>query len=246
MIRKDKNISSVEKQEIDQMYSLTDFLLKSLDNNVSAISQLLSKLYDLKENTLRIYFSRRSFLHAGRRQFYLAILDDFCERYNSVEKVKQIYYKTVFGVKGDCKPLREVLKERKDIRHFHLATEKIKKEYPDKVLISAKNPSHNKKFICKDVIEDAVNLVLDYKTKTKDIWNNVIVLRNELVKHFKSKADFCWYLADISDLTQNAIYTTLFYRIDNKKFSNRKVDVGLRYLELLEKAKKEKELEKQI
>ena len=69
MIRKDKNISSVEKQEIDQMYSLTDFLLKSLDNNVSAISQLLSKLYDLKENTLRIYFSRRSFLHAGRRQF---------------------------------------------------------------------------------------------------------------------------------------------------------------------------------
>lgn len=63
------------------MYSLTDFLLKSLDNNVSAISQLLSKLYDLKENTLRIYFSRRSFAHAGRRKFYLAILDDFCERY---------------------------------------------------------------------------------------------------------------------------------------------------------------------
>lgn len=135
------------------------------------------------------------------------------------------------------------MKERKDIRHFHLATEKIKKEYPDKVLISAKNPSHNKKFICKDAIEDAVNLVLDYKTKTKDIWNNVITLRNELVKHFKSKADFCWYLADISDLTQNAIYTTLFYRIDNKKFSNRKVDVGLKYLELLKKATKEKELE---
>ena len=88
-----------------------------------------------------------------------------------------------------------------------------------------------------------MNLVLDYKTKTKDIWNNVIVLRNELVKHFKSKADFCWYLADISDLTQNAIYTTLFYRIDNKKFSNRKVDVGLKYLELLKKATKEKELE---
>ena len=189
------------------MYSLTDFLLKSLDNNVSAISQLLSKLYDLKENTLRIYLSRRSFSRAGRRKFYLAILDDFCERYNSVEKVKQIYYKTVFGVKGECKPLREVLKERKNIRYPHFAIDKIKKKCPNKILISTKNPSHNKQFICKDAV------------------------------------DFCWYLADISDLTQNAIYTTLFYRIDNKKFSNRKIDVALKYLELLKKVKKEKELE---
>lgn len=236
------NISSVKKQEIDQMYSLTDFLLKSLDNNVSAISQLLSKLYDLKENTLRIYLSRRSFLRAGRRKFYLAILDDFCERYNSVEKVKQIYYKTVFGVKGECKPLREVLKERKNIRYPHFAIDKIKKKCPNKILISTKNPSHNKQFICKDAVEDA-NLVLDYLDhKTKDIWNHAIALRNELVMHFKSKADFCWYLADISDLTQNAIYTTLFYRIDNKKFSNRKIDVALKYLELLKKVKREKEL----
>lgn len=91
-------MNPVEKQEIDQMHSLTDFLLKSLDNNIFAISRLLGKLYNLKENTLRIYFSKSNFLRADRREFYLAILDDFCEKYNSVEKVKQIYYKTIFGV----------------------------------------------------------------------------------------------------------------------------------------------------
>lgn len=223
----------IEQQEIDQMHSLTDFLLKSLDNNIFAISRLLGKLYNLKENTLRIYFSKSNFLRADRREFYLAVLDDFCKRYDTVEKVKQIYYKTIFGVKDDCRPVVEVLKERKDIRYFRPMIKRIKKKYPEKIFTSTKNPSNNKKFICKDAIED-VNFILD---EIKHIWNDVVTLRDELVKHFKSKADFCWYLADMSDLAQNSIYVTLFYRINNKEFDYKKVEVGFKYLELLQKAK---------
>lgn len=226
-------MTPIEQQERDQIDSHIDFLLESLDNKVSVISKLLGKLYNQKENTLRVYLSRRSSLYGSRRKFYLAILDDFCEKYNSVEKVKQIYYKTIFGVEDDCRPVVEVLKERKDVRYFRPAIERIKKKYPEKILTSTKNPSNNKKFICKDAVEDA-NFVLD---EIKHIWNDVVTLRDELVKHFKSKADFCWYLADMSDLAQNSIYVTLFYRINKKNFDYKKVEVGFKYLELLQKAK---------
>ena len=41
----------------------------------------------------------------------------------------------------------------------------------------------------------------------------------------------------MSDLAQNSIYVTLFYRINNKEFDYKKVEVGFKYLELLQKAK---------
>lgn len=81
-------MTPIEQQERDQIDSHIDFLLESLDNKVSVISKLLGKLYNQKENTLRVYLSRRSSLYGSRRKFYLAILDDFCEKYNSVEKVE--------------------------------------------------------------------------------------------------------------------------------------------------------------
>ena len=61
-------------------------------------------------------------------------------------------------------------------------------------------------------------------------------LRDELVKLFKDKAKFCYYLSDISNLTQNAIYVTLFYRIDRNLYNNKKLEVALKYLAILKEA----------
>ena len=228
-----KDNSSKDKYEIERLNELYKSVLTALDNNVLGVSFLLGKLYKINGGTLKSYLTRGLFAKPGSRKFYLNVFEKFCKKYDDPEKIKQIYYRTIYGVDKECFTLQDALKIVNHKFTSQNATLRIKKMFPSEVLISAKNPVRNKNFVCKDAI-DKIDATIN--AKPLDVWKKVLKLRDELVGLFKDKAKFCYYLSDISNLTQNAIYVTLFYRIDRNLYNNKKLEVALKYLAILKEA----------
>lgn len=225
---------SEKRQEIERFKELLKIILKALDGNLSAVSKLIGKLYNINDNTLRIYLSRSSFMDSNRRKLYLKMFEDFYKKYNNTKEIKQAYYKVIYGADKDFVLLREELRKKNFKCAEENAIDRIKKAYPNEIFISTKNGVSNRHFIHKNAIDRIDKTLI---TVAEDVWKEVLKLRNELLKRFEDRAKFCWYLADMSDLTQNSIHTTLFYRVDRQLYNCKKINVANKYLKLLNKAK---------
>ena len=90
-----------KRQEIERFKELLKIMLIALDGNLSAVSKLIGKLYNINDNTLRIYLSRGSFMDSNRRKLYLKMFEDFYKKYNNTEEIKQAYYKVIYGADKD-------------------------------------------------------------------------------------------------------------------------------------------------
>ena len=231
-MRKITNLSE-KRQEIERFNEILKIMLTALDGNFSAVGKLIGKLYDINDNTLRIYLSRGSFMDSNRRKLYLKIFEDFYKKYDTPEEIKQAYYKVIYGADKDFVLLREELRKKNFKCAEENAIDRIKKAYPNEIFTSTKNAVSNRHFIHKNVIERIDKTLI---AAAEDIWKEVLKLRNQLLKCFEDKAKLCWYLADMSDLTQNSIYTTLFYRVDRQLYNCKKINVAKKYLELLKNA----------
>lgn len=230
------NLNDIRKEE----KKLYDKILKTLNSSIKA-SKLLSKLYNIKENTLLMHFNvyvktkAQSFVHEESE--YLKILRDFHKKYNSPSKIKNIYFETIYA-EDDYVPLVEALNILKpNILQTQANIHKIKRIFADKIIKS--NRKGVKDLILKETIYEMNTESFGGRSyePEEEIWKKVIKLKNELLPYFKSGKQLAQYVAKNMKTTDKQAYASLFFHAKRRAEKCKRVSNASKYLAALRKIK---------
>lgn len=233
----DTLIATKQKKKIQKLFNKIKFAIK----DTNKICKMLSKIYNIKSETLRMYFTHYVKNESQRLGYiqnpYLELLTDFCKKYNTPDKIKKIYLETMYE-NSNYIPLCETLKIINP--SFSLTKSniyKIKRLYTDRMMKSQTKGRSD--LIHKDIINDITSGTLKKKLSftNEKIWEEIIKLRNELLPYFEGKMQFIEYLAEKLEINPNTVYVALFLRANKTKANSKRIDKGIKYLSALRKIK---------
>lgn len=230
------DLNEIRKEE----KALYDKILKTLKSPLKTC-KMLSKLYNIKEQTLlmhfNVYVKTKAQKFVYEESTYLKMLKDFHKKYNSPNKIKKIYFETIYA-DTDYVPLMEALNIlQPNILPTQANIHKIKRVFADKIIKS--NRKGAKDLILKKIIFNMNASSFEGRSyePEEEIWKKAIKLRNELLPYFENKMQFSSYVAKSMKIKESMAYSSLFIYAEKRAQKCKRVSKAAKYLTALKRIK---------
>lgn len=218
--------------ELRDSWEIITNALGPRSNNKAA--ELIGKKSGVSPNTLRIYFMRQEFLEAHAKNFYLDILRKFLKKYDTPEKIKNAYLKSVMGVPEGYITIDSLAQKagtkKATIMYYW------RKKHP---LMFIGHTQGRNLYVNPKILEtETAKMALDTTQKDLEtLWEEISALRDETVKFFNSPAAMCNEIENRYGIKSNSAYVTLFYRRKKRNHIAKKGENLRRYLKILQELK---------